>query len=195
MLSRMEALGSTEQPGDSRTLANPGQGENATSLAGKDGTVWKQEVVMDPPPRTAPPPITSNQAVPAHAAQAGTGATFRVLQDAVHMRIQDEELGPMRWHIHLSGGRITAEAIVETARVQELLQNHQDVLEAKLNAMGVEVEGFDVSVGEGSERFEASSDPEDSGRSDSSEEDAFQERSMHTGPWNHQQGQRLDLYV
>ena len=163
MLSRMEALKGMEQAGEQQggELKSPGhtgQGENAGSLAGKDGTSWKQEVQVDLPTRPVPPPVTSNQATPAHAAQAGSGGTFRVLGDAVHMRIQDEELGPMRWHIHLSGGRITAEAIVETARVQELLQNHQDVLEAKLNAMGVEVEEFDVSVDDGSKRFAAFAD-------------------------------------
>jgi flagellar hook-length control protein FliK len=69
------------------------------------------------------------------------------------MRIHDEELGPMRWHLHMNGGRIIAEAVVETTRIQELLQNHQDVLEAKLNALGVEVENFEVSVDQGSQKF------------------------------------------
>ena len=170
MLSRVEALKGMEQAGDQqggdlKPAGHAGQGENAAALAGKDGTAWKQEVQMDLPTRPAPPPITSNQTVPAPAAQAGAGGNFRILRDAVHMRIQDEELGPMRWHIHLRGGRITAEAIVETSRVQELLKNHQDVLEAKLNAMGVEVEEFDVSVGDGSQRFAAFSYPEGSGQS------------------------------
>jgi flagellar hook-length control protein FliK len=163
MLSRMEALKGMEQVGEHQggDLKPPGlagQAENAASLAGKEGTAWKQEVQIDLPTRPAPPPMTSTQTVPAHVVQAGSGGTFRILRDAVHMRIQDEELGPMRWHIHLREGRITAEAIVETTRVQELLQKHQDVLQAKLNAMGVEVEAFGVSVDEGSHRFAAFSD-------------------------------------
>jgi flagellar hook-length control protein FliK len=163
----MEAVKSMDQTGehqggDSKPAGHAGQGESAASLVGKDGASWKQEVQTELPTRPAPPPVTSNQATPAHAAQVGSGGTFRILGDAVHMRIQDEELGPMRWHIHLSGGRITAEAIVETSRVQELLQNHQNVLEAKLNAMGVEVEEFDVSVDEGSQRFTAFSDADGS---------------------------------
>lgn len=88
------------------------------------------------------------------------------------MRIQDEELGHMRWHIHMSGGRITAEAIVETSRIQELLQNHQDVLQAKLNALGGEMESFDVSVDQGSQKFAAFSGSGGSGQPDRSTENS-----------------------
>ena len=202
MLSRVEALKGMEQAGeqqggDLKPAGNAGQGENAASLAGKDGTAWKQEVQMDLPTRPAPPPITSNQTVPAHAAQAGAGGTFRVLRDAVHMRIQDEELGPMRWHIHLRGGKITAEAIVETTRVQELLQKHQDVLEAKLNAMGVEVEEFDVSVDEGSQRFAAFSDPGGSRQTRRSTENPPHDMRLEPviSKLQRNQDRELDLYV
>ncbi len=175
MLSRVEALKGMEQAGEQqggefKSAGHTGQGENAGSLTGKDGASWKQEVQVDLPTRPVPPPVTSNQAPPAHVAQAGSGGTFRILRDAVHMRIQDEELGPMRWHIHLSGGKITANAIVETSRVQELLQNHQNLLEAKLNAMGVDVEEFSVSVDEGSQRFAAFSDPGGSRQTRSTEQ-------------------------
>jgi flagellar hook-length control protein FliK len=71
------------------------------------------------------------------------------------MRIHDEELGPMRWHVQLNGEKITAEAVVETTRVQELLRTHQDLLESKLNALGVQVEDFEVSVDNGSNRYAA----------------------------------------
>ena len=166
-------------------------------MAGKDGASWKQEVQMDLPTRPAPPPVTSTQAAPAHAAQVGSGGTFRVLGNDVHMRIQDEELGPMRWHIHLRGGRITAEAIVETSRVQELLQNHQDGLEAKLNAMGVDVEEFDVSVDEGSQRFAAFSDPDGSSRTRRSTEDPPHDLSMEAvvSKLRGNQDREIDLYV
>jgi flagellar hook-length control protein FliK len=198
----MDALKGMEQAGeqgggDSKPVGHTGQGENAGSLAGKDGASWKQEVQMDLPAKPAAPPVTSTQAAPAHAVQAGSGGTFRILRDAVHMRIQDEELGPMRWHIHLSGGRITAEAIVETSRVQELLQNHQDVLEAKLNALGVEVEEFDVSVDDGSQRFSAFSESDDSGHTDPSTEDLPHDVNMDPLVSNLQRHQAwgLDLYV
>jgi flagellar hook-length control protein FliK len=129
--------------------------------------------------------------------QAGSGGTFRILRDSVHMRIQDEELGPMRWHIHLRGGRITAEAIVETSRVQELLQNHQDVLEAKLNAMGVEVEEFDVSVDEGSHRFAAFSESDGSRHTGRSTEDHPHDVIMDpvVSKMQRHQDRGLDLYV
>ena len=202
MLSRMEALKGMEQAGeqqggDLKPAGHAGQGENAASLAGKDGTAWKQEVQIDLPTRPAPPPITSTQTAPAHVVQAGSGGTFRVLRDAVHIRIQDEELGPMRWHIHLRGGRITAEAIVETTRVQELLQNHQDVLEGKLNAMGVEVEEFDVSVDEGSQRFAAFSDPDGSGPTRRSTENPPHDLSVEpaVSMLQSNQDRGLDLYV
>lgn len=202
MLTRMEALKGMEQAGeqqggDLKPAGHAGQGENSASLAGKEGTAWRQEVPTDLLTRPAPPPVTSTQTVPAHALQAGAGGTFRILRDAVHMRIQDEELGPMRWHIHLRGGRITAEAIVETTRVQELLQNHQDVLHAKLNALGVEVEGFDVSVDEGSQRFAAFSDPDGSRQNRRSTGDPSHDLSMEAVLSNLQRNreQGLDLYV
>jgi hypothetical protein len=195
-LRGMEKAG--EQPGgDLKRVGHTGQGENLGSLAGKDGASWKQEVQMDLPTRPAPPPVTSAQAAPAHAAQAGSGGVFRIFRDAVYMRIQDEELGPIRWHIHLSGGRITAEAIVETTRVQMLLQNHQDVLEAKLNAMGVEVEGFEFSVDHGSERFAAFSDPDGSGQARRSTEEPTHDVTVDpvvSGMQGHPDP-GLDLYV
>jgi|GEM_PF-1469970 len=202
MLSRMEAIKGMEQAGeqqgvDLKPAGHAGQHENAASLAGKDGTGWKQEVQVGLPARPVPPPVTSPQTAPAHAAQAGSGGTFRIFRDAVHMRIHDEELGPMRWHIQLRGGTITAEAVVETSRAQELLQNHQDVLEAKLNAMGVEIEEFDVSVGEGSQRFAAFSDPDTSAHSGRSTADlppdALTEPVLSNLPRHQDRG--LDLYV
>jgi flagellar hook-length control protein FliK len=202
MFSRMEALKGVAQAGeqhggDLKPAGHAGQGENATSLAGRDGTAWKQEVQLDLPTRPLPPPITSTQTVPAQAVQAGSGGVFRVLRDAVHMRIQDEELGPMRWQIHMRDGRITAEAIVETTRVQHLLQNHQDVLESKLNAMGVEIEEFDVSVDEGSQRFAAFSDPHGSGRSRRSTEDPPHDPSLEpvVSTLQRTRDRGLDLYV
>jgi flagellar hook-length control protein FliK len=113
------------------------------------------------------------------------------------MRIQDEELGPMRWHIHLRGGKITAEAIVETTRVQELLQKHQNVLEAKLNAMGVEVEEFDVSVDEGSQRFAAFSDPGGSRQTRRSTENPPHDMRLEPviSKLQRNQDRELDLYV
>lgn len=202
MLSRMEALKGMEPAGEQKggnlkPAGHAGQGENAASLAGKDGTAWKQEVQIELPTRPAPPPITSTQTVPAQVVQAGSGGTFRILRDAIHMRIQDEELGPMRWQIHMRGGRITAEAIVETTRVQELLQNHQDVLESKLNAMGVEVEEFDVSVDEGSRRFAAFSDPDGSGPTRRSTEDPPHDLNLEpvVSMLQRIQDRGLDLYV
>ena len=201
-LSRMEALKGMEPPGEQqggelKPAGHTGQGENAGSFTGKDGVSWKQEVQVDLPTRPVPPPVTSNQATPAHVAQAGSGGTFRVLGNDVHLRIQDEELGPMRWHIHLRGGRITAEAIVETSRVQELLQNHQDGLEAKLNAMGMDVEEFDVSVDEGSQRFAAFSDPDGSRQTRRATEDPPHDLSMEpvVSKLRGNQDRELDLYV
>jgi hypothetical protein len=72
----------------------------------------------------------------------------------------------MRWHVQLNGEKITAEAVVETTRVQELLRTHQDLLESKLNALGVEVEDFDVSVEQGANRYSALLDQNESRRSE-----------------------------
>ena len=113
------------------------------------------------------------------------------------MRIHDEELGPMRWHLQLSEGKITAEAVVETSRVQELLRNHQDVLEAKLNALGVEVEDFEVSVDRGSQEFTPSPRQDGSTQTDPSNEKTVScndtERSGMSEAPKGDQG--LDLYV
>lgn len=64
----------------------------------------------------------------------------------------------MRWHVRLNGEKITAEAVVETTRVQDLLRSHQDVLQAKLNAISVEVEDFDVLFDQGSQGFSSFSE-------------------------------------
>ena len=113
------------------------------------------------------------------------------------MRIHDEELGPMRWHVKLNGERITAEAVVETTRVQELLRTHQDLLESKLNALGVQVEDFDVSVDQGSNRYAALLEPQEYGPSEGSGEDTLSsgdiERSTSNGDLARDRG--LDLYV
>jgi flagellar hook-length control protein FliK len=113
------------------------------------------------------------------------------------MRIHDEELGPMRWHVQLKGERITAEAIVETTRVQDLLRNHQDVLEAKMNALGVEVEDFDVSVDQGSRRFTSLLGQKETGRFDPSGQDREHpdEREPLASTNRHDRSQGLDLYV
>jgi flagellar hook-length control protein FliK len=79
----------------------------------------------------------------------------------------------MRWHVQLNGEKITAEAVVETTRVQELLRTHQDLLESKLNALGVEVEDFDVSVDQGANRYSALLEQRESRRSEGVGEDTL----------------------
>jgi flagellar hook-length control protein FliK len=79
----------------------------------------------------------------------------------------------MRWRVQLNGEKITAEAVVETTRVQELLRTHQDLLESKLNALGVQVEDFDVSVDHGSNRFSALLEQKESRPSERSGEDTL----------------------
>jgi len=113
------------------------------------------------------------------------------------MRIQDEELGPIRWHIHMKGARITAEAVVETTRVQEILQSHRNLLEDRLNALGVQVEEFEVSVDHGSKKF--SSYPEEwaaraaDGSPEDTQCDKHPDVSGLNAVSNHDWG--LDLYV
>jgi flagellar hook-length control protein FliK len=79
--------------------------------------------------------------------------TFDASGKTVHLKIQDQGLGPMQWQLRVEGGRVAAEAIVQTARIQELVQTNQDVLQARLSELGVEMDGFDVSVDQGSHRF------------------------------------------
>jgi len=81
----------------------------------------------------------------------------------VHLNLQDPALGRMRWQIHLGGGQVSAETVVESARVQSLLQSHQGGLENRLNALNLEVTGLEVSVGEGFHGFSASHGRRESG--------------------------------
>jgi flagellar hook-length control protein FliK len=113
------------------------------------------------------------------------------------MRIHDEELGPMRWHVRLDGEKITAEAVVETTRVQDLLRTHQDVLHAKLNAIGVEVEDFDVFVDQGSQRFSPFSERRGAARSGRPAVETLSPvEVLRPGPMaGTTQDRRLDLYV
>ncbi len=183
--------------GEVKPLGQTPAGETSGSLAGKEAASWRQEVQVEPATKPPPSPVASQQAMPNNSTQASSGSAFRIQGDTVHMRIQDEELGPMRWHIHMNSGRITAEAIVETSRVQELLQYHQDVLQAKLNALGDEMEAFDVSVDQGSQKFETFSGLKGSGqhgRSTGNSEEAPDSKPV---VWNVTGGSEsgLDLYV
>jgi hypothetical protein len=79
--------------------------------------------------------------------------TFDASGKTVHLRIQDQGLGSMEWHLRMEGGRVAAEAVVQSARIQQLVQSHHDVLQARLADVGVEMEGFEVSVDQGSQQF------------------------------------------
>jgi flagellar hook-length control protein FliK len=113
------------------------------------------------------------------------------------MRIHDEDLGPMRWHVQLNGEKITAEAVVETTRVQELLRTHQDLLESKLNALGVQVEDFEVSVDQGSNRYSALLEEKNRRLSERSGEDnsCLEDAEPSTVKTDSARDRGLDLYV
>jgi len=144
-----------QQLGELRTMGRPGPGETDASLSGKDGVPCKQDCPVEVPSRAPASQTPSTQQAPAHPMQPPTNGSLQVFRNVVHLQIHDEELGPMRWHVQLNGEKITAEAVVETTRVQELMRMHQDLLESKLNALGVEVEDFDVSVDQGTNRYSA----------------------------------------
>ena len=202
LFQRMEITKATAEPteqqvAEPRTMGRPSQGEAAASWSGKEGTPWKQEVQIELPSRPLPSQPPSTQPAPTHSAQSPSNGALHVVRNAIHMRIHDEELGPMRWHVKLNGERITAEAVVETTRVQELLRTHQDLLESKLNALGVQVEDFDVSVDQGSNRYAALLEQQECGPSEGSGEDTLSsddiERSTSNGDLARDRG--LDLYV
>jgi flagellar hook-length control protein FliK len=103
----------------------------------------------------------------------------------------------MRWRVQLNGEKITAEAVVETTRVQELFRTHQHLLESKLNALGVQVEDFQVSVDQGSNRYSALLEQRESRPSLRSGEDTLSpgdtERPALKADMARERG--LDLYV
>jgi len=118
----------------------------------------RETPVQDPTAsaRTAPPSPKSDAFLWQFQFGERTGnAAFR---NWVHLNFQDAALGRMRWQIHLGGGRVTAETVVESARVQSLLQSHQGGLENRLNAMNLEVTALDVSVDQDFEGFASFSD-------------------------------------
>ena len=82
-----------------------------------------------------------------------------------HLRIQGDGLGTMRWEVHLGPGKIAAQALVDTIKLQELVQGQQDALVQKFQELGLEVEHFEVLVDSGStgERFEGRHEPEPGG--------------------------------
>jgi len=75
------------------------------------------------------------------------------LPSQVHMEIHEPDLGRMHWSLITEDGRVTAKAMVDTTRLQELLQGHQDLLQDSLKKAGLEMDGFDVWVGSGSREF------------------------------------------
>lgn len=90
--------------------------------------------------------------------QAPGGNGLQMSSDRVYLRLHDEGLGRMHWHLNLDGGRIAAEAVVDNARVQEILRQNEASLQAGLQEAGMQMEGFDVSVDQGSQRFGTFSD-------------------------------------
>jgi flagellar hook-length control protein FliK len=79
--------------------------------------------------------------------------SFDASGKSVHLKIQDQGLGSVQWHLRVEGGRVAAEAIVQSARIQELFQTNQDALQTRLGELGIEMEGFEVSVDQGSQWF------------------------------------------
>lgn len=79
--------------------------------------------------------------------------SFDASGKSAHLKIQDPGLGVMQWNLRMEGGRLAAEAIVQSARVQDMVQSNQEGLQARLNELGVELEGFEVSVDQGSHGF------------------------------------------
>ncbi len=79
-----------------------------------------------------------------------------------HLRIQGDGLGSMRWDVRLEPGKIAAQTLVDTTRLQELVQGQQDALIQRLQALGLEVESFEVLVDSGSagERFQGRQAPD-----------------------------------
>lgn len=71
----------------------------------------------------------------------------------------------MRWDVRLEPGKIAAQALVDTIKLQELVQGQQDALLQRFQELGLEVEHFEVLVDSGStgERFEGRQEPEPGG--------------------------------
>jgi len=80
-------------------------------------------------------------------------AALEILQTQVRLSIRDESLGRMEWHLLVEGGKATVQAIVDSARLQEVIRSQQDVLHARLRDLGVQVDAFEVSVDQGSRDF------------------------------------------
>lgn len=145
--------------GASPAGAHEGPGETVPPWTGREGPPVRQEIPIEVSARPPTPAAASQSpSMPLPPQHGVANGGLHILENTVHMRIHDDELGSMRWHVRLDGEKITAEAVVETTRVQELLRSHQDVLQAKLNAIGVEVEDFDVFVDQGSQRFSSFSE-------------------------------------
>ena len=78
------------------------------------------------------------------------------LPNQVRLEIHEPDLGRMHWNLMMDEGRVMAKAMVDTSRLQELLQSNQNVLQSGLQEAGLEMEGFDVWVGSGSRGFSSS---------------------------------------
>jgi hypothetical protein len=123
--------------------------------AGKASAVEDSGRQTETPLRThsgpGAPSAEAKSADPAHPCE--LKGTFDASGKTAHLKIQDQGLGAMQWHLRMEGGRLAAEAIVQSPRIQEIFQANQDVLQSRLDELGVELEGFEVSVDQGSQGF------------------------------------------
>ena len=145
--------------GRERALSQPG-------LAGAEETDPLQQAGVKPtegrteppagPGRSAPTPGPwRSESVMSHL-QIHAREALETSAKQFHLRIQGDGLGEMRWDVRLEPGKIAAQALVDTIKLQELVQGQQDALVQRFQELGLEVEHFEVLVDSGStgERFQ-----------------------------------------
>jgi flagellar hook-length control protein FliK len=68
-------------------------------------------------------------------------------QSEIKLKLKPEILGEMTLKIAIEKGIITAKALVESYQVKELIESNLDQLKDELKEHGMDIKGFDVSVG------------------------------------------------
>ncbi|MEW6439842.1 MAG: flagellar hook-length control protein FliK [bacterium] len=126
---------------------------------------------------------------------------MRAGEGRVTLKIEEESLGRMHWDLQVKDGKtVAAEAVVDTRRLQELIQGNQGILSDRLKAAGLEMQGLDVSVDQGSQRFASPAD--DRGQSErppapscAAPPEALGGRAPQRAASRPARGNGLDLYV
>jgi len=126
--------------------------EGSASLSGSDERAAVAESRPEPTARTPRPHHFVREDASSARFQFNTTRALNAFKHQIDLKIHDADFGKMHWRVNMEGGKIAADVVVETSRVQELIQNNQESLQSKINSIGMGMKNLDVAVNHGSQQ-------------------------------------------